>query len=81
MHWLYIMLFDRLLAALVLIKYEAMICGILLSNHQKSCCCIKTSACRLLLVSQSINTYMSCEYRCQSKENKVICTKSAQKFH
>ena len=39
MHLLYIMQFDRLLhvAALVLMKYEAMVCGIFISNHQKSC--------------------------------------------
>ena len=41
MHLLYIMQFDRLLAALVLIKYEALICGIFISNHQKSCFCIR----------------------------------------
>ena len=41
MHLLYIMQFDRLLAALVLMKYEAMICGIFILNHQKSCICIR----------------------------------------
>ena len=41
MHLLYIMQFDRLLAALVLMKYEAMICGIFISNNQKSCFCIR----------------------------------------
>ena len=32
MHFLNIMQFDRLLAALVLLKYEAMICGIFISK-------------------------------------------------
>ena len=56
MHLLYIMQFDRLLAALVLMKFEAMICGIYISNHQTSCFC----ACRLHLEFESINIYMSC---------------------
>ena len=47
MHLLYIMQFDRLLAALVLMKYEAMLCGIFISNHQKSCFALDSSACRL----------------------------------
>ena len=51
MHWLYIMPFDRLLAALVLIKYKAIFVAILLSNYQKSCFICLSSA----LVSQSIN--------------------------
>ena len=32
-HWLYIMPFDRLLAALVLIKYKAIFVAILLLNY------------------------------------------------
>ena len=54
MHWLYIMPFDRLLAALVLIKYMYMdiFVAILLSNYQKACFICLSSA----LVSQSINT-------------------------
>ena len=55
MHWLYIMPFDRLLAAIVLIKYKAIFVAILLSNYQKSC---------LLVVCFSISNdkhmYMSC---------------------
>ena len=35
---------------------------------------LDTSACRLLLVFESINIYMSCLYRCLSKEKKVIST-------
>ena len=64
MHWLYIMPFDRLLAALVLIKYKAIFVTILLSNYQKSC----LSACRMLLiVSQLINICTCHVYRCLSK--------------
>ena len=43
--------FDRLLAALFLIKYEAIFVALLLSNYQKSCFICLSSA----LVSQSIN--------------------------
>ena len=47
MHLLYIMQFDRLLAALVLMKYEAMICSNFISNHQGLDFALDTSACRL----------------------------------
>ena len=67
MHLLYIMQFDRLLAALVLMKYQAMLCGILIIKSSN----LDTSAYRLLLVFQSINICMSCEYRCLSKEMKL----------
>ena len=35
MNWLYIMPFDRLLAALVLMKFEAMFCGIFIIKSSK----------------------------------------------
>ena len=35
---------------------------------------LDTSACRLHIVFESINIYMSWLYRCLSKEKKVICT-------
>ena len=63
MHLLYIMPFDRLLAALVLIKYKAIFVAVLLSNYQKSCFICLSSA----LVSQSINICTCHVYRCLSK--------------
>ena len=61
MHLLNIMQFDRLLlAALVLMKYEAMICGIFISIIKSRVFALDTSACCLLLVFKSINIYMSC---------------------
>ena len=68
-HWLYIMPFDRLLAALVLIKYKAIFVAILLSNYQKSCFICFASA----LVSHSINIHVcTCHvYRCLSKASAI----------
>ena len=60
MNMLYIKQFDRLLAALVLMKYEAMICGILYQIIKSLVFALDTSACRLHLVFESINIYMSC---------------------
>ena len=62
-HWLYIMPFDRLLAALVLIKYKAIFVAILLSNYQKSCYICLSSA----IVSQSLNICTCHVYRYLSK--------------
>ena len=43
-----------------------------LSNHQKFCFCIRyICLSSVFLVIQSINIYMSCEYRCLSKEMKL----------
>ena len=55
-HRLYIMPFDRSLAALVLIKFMAIFVAIILSNYQKSCFICLSSA----LVSQS--TYVHVMY-------------------
>ena len=60
MNLLYIMQFDRLLAALVLMKYEAMICGILYQIIKSLVFALDTSTCRLYLAFESINIYMSC---------------------
>ena len=56
MYLLYNMQFDRLLDALVL----AMICGILYQIIKSLDFALDTSACRLLLVFESININMSC---------------------
>ena len=53
-------------------KYEAMICDILISNHQISKSLIfalDTSACRLLLVFKSINIYMLIQVSVKRKES------------
>ena len=67
MHWLYIMQFDRFLAALVLIKYKAIFVAILLSNYQNYCFICLSSA----LVSQSINICTCHIYRCLSKASVI----------
>ena len=59
MNLLYIMQFDLLLAALVLMKYEAMICGILYHIIKSLVFALDTSAWRLHLVFESIKIYMS----------------------
>ena len=63
MHWLYITPFDRLFAALVMIKYKAIFVAILLANYQNSCFICLSSA----LLSQSINICTRHVYRCLSK--------------
>ena len=58
MHWLYIMPFDRLLAALVLIKYKAIFVAILLSNYQKSVLFYLLVVCFSIAIDKHM--YMSC---------------------
>ena len=56
MHWLFIMPFDRLLVALVLITYKAIICGIFIIKSSKVLFFGKDAfAFRQLFVFQSIN--------------------------
>ena len=61
MHWLYIMPFERLLAALVLIKYNAIFVAILLSNYQKSCfICFSPALVSSMVQASSAKTFSSC---------------------
>ena len=73
MHLLNIMQFDRLLAALVLMKYEAMICDIVYRIIKSLVFALDTSACRLHLVFESINIYTS-------PVNTGVCQKKRKLF-
>ena len=64
--------FDRLLAALVLMKCEAMICGIIIIKSSKDVFAQNISACWLLLLSQ----YMLCEYGYLLNVRQTPCCKA-----